>query len=283
MAKIIAIANQKGGVGKTTSTLNLAASLAQSHKKVLIIDLDPQGNASVGLGIEKDRYHKANIYHGIIEALPVHQCVYPTDIPLLYICPSDNNLTGAQVELVTEIAREQKLKNVLSSLKEDYDYIFIDCPPSLGLLFINALNAADSFIVPMQTEYYAMEGLAQLMDTVTLVRNSLNKNLVMEGILLTMFDTRTSLHKQVAKEIKDHFGDKVFTSIIPRSVKLSESPSFGRPIVLYDPTSKGSEAYMSLAEELISKEKGDINPSDPQKTAVVPPPLPSPDQYEKQI
>ncbi len=257
MAKIIAMANQKGGVGKTTTTLNLSACLAKLSKKALIVDLDPQGNASVGLGIERDKYRNANIYHGIIGAKEIRDCIYPTDIALLEICPSDNDLTGAQIELVTEIAREQKLKNVLSTIEKDFDYIFIDCPPSLGLLFINALNAADSFIVPMQTEYYAMEGLAQLMETVALIRNSLNKELFMEGILLTMFDSRTSLHKQVAEEMRNHFGEQVFQSVIPRSVKLSESPSFGRPIVLYDPTSKGSLAYMSFAQEIISREKSD--------------------------
>ena len=278
MAKTIAMANQKGGVGKTTSTLNLSSCLAKCQKKVLIIDLDPQGNASVGLGIERDKYRDANIYHGIIGAKSIKECIYPTEIPLLEICPSDNDLTGAQIELVTEIAREQKLKNILSIIEKNYDYIFIDCPPSLGLLFINALNAADSFIVPMQTEYYAMEGLAQLMDTVTLVRDSLNKDLVMEGILLTMFDSRTSLHKQVAEETRTHFEEKVFQTIIPRSVKLSESPSFGRPIVLYDPTSKGSKAYMALAKEMLSRERPD---NECIENRVVPPPLPS--QVEEQF
>ena len=250
----MAMANQKGGVGKTTSALNLASCLALANKRTLIVDLDPQGNASVGLGMERERFREANVYHAIIGAKNLEECLYPTDLSGLILCPSDNNLTGAQVELVTEMAREQKLKNTLGRVRQEYDYIIVDCPPSLGLLFINALNAADSFIVPMQTEYYAMEGLAQLMDTVRLIKNSLNRDLYMEGILLTMYDVRTSLHKQVAKEIREHFGDKVFESVIPRSVKLSESPSFGRPIVLYDPQSKGSGAYMALAQELIARE-----------------------------
>ena len=268
----MAMANQKGGVGKTTSALNLASCLALMEKKTLIVDLDPQGNASVGLGMEKEKFREANIYHAVIGAKEMKECLYPTNLERLTLCPSDNNLTGAQVELVTEMAREQKLKNALVHIREEYDYVVIDCPPSLGLLFINALNAADSFIVPMQTEYYAMEGLAQLMDTVRLVKHSLNRDLYMEGILLTMYDVRTSLHKQVAKEIREHFGEKVFRAVIPRSVKLSESPSFGRPITLYDPHSKGSGAYMALAEELIAKDRGQ------EEERVEPPPFILPEE-----
>ena len=255
MGKIIAMANQKGGVGKTTSTINLAACLAVAEKRVLIVDFDPQGNASVGFGIKKDDYRGANVYHALIGTKSVVECIYPTVLPLLTICPSDNDLTGAQVELVGEMAREQKLKGALSEVRGDYDYIIVDCPPSLGLLFVNALTAADSFIVPMQTEYYAMEGLAQLMDTVRLIKHSLNRNIDMEGILLTMFDTRTSLHKQVAQEVRDHFQEKVFHTAIPRSVKIAESPSFGKPIILYDINSKGSDAYMALAKELVLREE----------------------------
>ena len=259
MAKVIAVVNQKGGVGKTTSTINLGACLAVAEKRTLIIDLDPQGNGSAGLGLSPDLFSHSNIYHAVIGNTSLSNAIYDTELSHLKICPSDNNLIGAEIELVSEFARESKLKTAISTISDQFDYILIDCPPSLGLLTVNALNASDSFLVPLQTEYFAMEGLAQLVNTVKLVRSSLNPNLQMEGILLTMFDKRANLHKQVAVEIQKHFGDKVFKTVIPRNVKLSECPSFGKPIVLYDIESKGSEAYLQLAKELLLRNRSTQN------------------------
>lgn len=251
MSKIIAIANQKGGVGKTTTAINLSACLAAAEKRTLLLDLDPQGNSSAGLGINKDTYKDSNIYHAIIGEESLENVIYDTDLPMLKVCPADNNLIGAEIELVSAFARETKLKTAVIPIKDKFEYIIIDCPPSLGLLTVNALNVADSFIVPMQTEYFAMEGLSQLLHTVKLIKTSLNPKLELEGILLTMYDGRTSLSKQVSVEISKHFNTKVFKNIVPRNIKLSESPSFGKPIILYDVNSKGSEAYLGLAKEVI--------------------------------
>ena len=224
------------------------------------------------MGLNKDKYSDGNIYHVMIGSKEFENCIYRTELPYLDMCPSDNNLIGAEIELVSELARESKLKNAFANLGERYDYIIIDCPPSLGLLTLNAFNASTSFIVPLQTEYYAMEGLAQLMNTVRLITNSLNPSLKMEGILLTMFDSRTSLHNQVSREIREHFGDQVFETVIPRNVKLSESPSFGKPIILYDIESRGSQAHLSLAKEIIIRERQGINEQ----------PIPSIDESEIQ-
>jgi len=252
VGRIITIANQKGGVAKTTTAVNLSACLGTLGKKVLLIDIDPQGNASSGLGINKLSSIRC-IYDVIVNNVPITKVILPTEVKNLYIIPATIQLAGAEVELVSAISREVKLKKALESIKNDYDFIFIDCPPSLGLLTLNALTAADSILIPIQCEYYALEGLSQLMNTVHLVQKHLNPNLTIEGAILTMFDARTNLSIQVVDEVKNYFKDKVFSSIIPRNVRLSEAPSYGQPITTYDPKSKGAEMYMELAKEVINR------------------------------
>lgn len=254
MAKIIAIANQKGGVGKTTTAVNLSACVAESGERVLLIDLDPQGNATSGLGVDKDET-ECFTYDVLINHVPADEVVQPTSTPLLYILPSQIGLAGAEVELVSIMAREQVLKNALASVTNEFDYIFIDCPPSLGLLTLNALTAADTLLVPIQCEYYALEGLSQLMNTVKLVRMNLNPALDVEGVVLTMFDARTNLSTQVVAEVKKFFKNKVYSTVIPRSIRLGEAPSFGMPITAYDAKSSGAIAYSQLAKELLAKDE----------------------------
>ncbi len=251
MGKVIAIANQKGGVGKTTTSINLSTVLAKKNKKVLMIDADPQGNATSGFGIEKK--FDLSVYDVLINDINISETVLQTNIKNLYICPSDINLAGAEVELVSMMSREQRLKEKLDEIKGVFDFIIIDCPPSLGLITLNAFTAANSVLIPVQCEYYALEGLGQLINTINLVKKHLNKGLEIEGALLTMFDTRTNLSKQVVEEVNKYFENKVFKTIIPRNVKLSEAPSYGLPITLYDPRSKGAKCYDKLGKELIKK------------------------------
>ena len=251
MAKIIAVANQKGGVGKTTTSINLSSCVAYRGKKVLLIDLDPQGNATTGLGVDKKNMD-SSIYDVIINEKSIKDVSMKTVQDTLTLCPSSISLAGAEIELVSLISRENRIKYALSEIQTEYDYIFIDCPPSLGLLTLNALTAADTVLVPIQCEYFALEGLSQLMDTVRLVQKHLNRSLQVEGVVLTMFDARTNLSIEVAEEVRKHFTNKVYQTLIPRNVRLSEAPSYGLPIILYDKESKGSEAYLKLADELIN-------------------------------
>lgn len=254
MGIIIAVANQKGGVGKTTTSVNLSACIASKGYRVLLVDLDPQGNTTSGYGIDKPHI-KLSSYDLLINEATVAETALPTMLDHLQIVPADVNLVGAEVELVSAIAREHILKGKLDAARSQYDYIFIDCPPSLGLLTLNALTAADKLLVPIQCEFYALEGLSQLMNTASVVKKHLNPHLAVEGVVLTMFDARTNLSVQVAQEVQRHFQEKVYNTLIPRNVRLSEAPSHGLPVMLYDPTCSGTEAYHALAEEFIAQNK----------------------------
>ncbi|MGI6685421.1 MAG: ParA family protein [Bacillota bacterium] len=251
MGKIISITNQKGGVAKTTTAVNVSAFMAIEGKKILLIDIDPQGNASSGLGINRQETDYC-VYDVLINGVSLEAVTYDTELENLKIVPATIQLAGAEIELVSSISRESKLKKAIKSIRDQYDYIIIDCPPSLGLLTLNALTAADSLLIPIQCEYYALEGLGQLMNTYELVRKHLNPKLEIEGVLLTMFDARTNLAIQVVDEVKNYFKGKVFSTIIPRNVRLSEAPSHGKPVSLYDPKSRGAEVYHELAREVIS-------------------------------
>lgn len=251
MGKIITIANQKGGVGKTTTAVNLTACLAVAEHRTLLIDIDPQANSTSGLGIDQKKIRNS-IYEVIIENLEIDRAIIKSQLDYLDLLPSTVRLAGAEVELVSTMSRERVLSNALAELPGKYDYIFIDCPPSLGLLTINALTAADSVLIPIQCEYYALEGLGQLLNTIRLVQKHLNSRLLIEGVLLTMYDGRLNLSRQVADDVRKYFDNKVFKTVVDRNVRLSEAPSYGKPIILYDAISKGSENYMHLAEEILS-------------------------------
>jgi chromosome partitioning protein len=254
MGKIIAVANQKGGVGKTTTSINLSASLAAAEFKILLVDIDPQANASNGVGVDSRNFDNT-IYEVLINGTNANEAIVPTVMPNLELMPSHINLVGAEIEMVNIPDREKILNKVLDKLKDKYDFIIIDCPPSLGLLTLNALTAADTILIPVQCEYYALEGLGQLLNTISIVRYRLNPNLDIEGVLLTMFDGRLRLSNQVADDVRLHFGERAFKTVINRNVRLSEAPSFGKPVILYDAVSTGAKNYMELAQEIITKNK----------------------------
>ena len=256
MGKVISVANQKGGVGKTTTTVTLCAILAKRGKKVLLIDGDPQGNATSGVGVTKEV--ELSFYDVLVGDTPIEDTILATNIKNLKVCPSNINLAGAEVELVSMMSREQRLKEKLEETREKFDFIIIDCPPSLGLITLNSFTASDSILIPVQCEYYALEGLGQLINTINLVKKHLNKGLELEGALLTMYDARTNLSNQVVKEVKKYFNDKVYKTVIPRNVRLSEAPSYGMPITLFDPHSKGAKSYEKFAKEFIKSNEAEI-------------------------
>ena len=249
MGKVISVANQKGGVGKTTTAVNLSALLAKKGKKVLLIDTDPQGNATSGVGVDKTV--SFSVYDVLVDDVEIENTLQLTEMKNLEVCPSNINVAGAEVQLVSKENREYKLKEKIEKIKNDYDYVIIDCPPSLGLVTLNAFTASDSVLIPIQCEYYALEGLGQLLNTINLVKKHLNKNIKIEGALLTMYDIRTNLSNQVVKEVKRYFDNKVYKTVIPRNVRLSESPSYGMPITEYDPKSKGAKSYIKFAKEFL--------------------------------
>ncbi len=251
MARIICITNQKGGVGKTTTAVNLASCMAAIEKKTLLVDMDPQGNSTSGVGLDKNEC-EPNIYHVLMGEADILEAIRPTELKKLFCVASNSHLTGAEVELVSLDEREIRLKKALASVEKEFDFILIDCPPSLGFLTLNALTAAHSVLIPVQSEYYALEGLSSLMETVDRVRESLNPKLEIEGALLTMHDSRTRLSSQVSDEVRKFFGEKVYNTVIPRNVQLSESPSFGKPIILYDIRSSGAQAYLNLTKEIVT-------------------------------
>ena len=251
-ALTLGVVNQKGGVGKSTTAVNLAAALGEAGRKVLLIDLDPQGNATSGYGLNKNQRERC-IYDALLGDVDVATIIEPVQIEHVFVVPATIQLAGAEIELVSALSRETRLKSIVDSVAEDFDFIIIDCPPSLGLLTINALTAADGLVIPIQCEYYALEGLSKLLDTVRLVKTHLNPALEVFGVVMTMYDTRTRLAQQVVQEVRDFFEDKVFTTLIPRTVRLSEAPSFGQPVIMYDPSGKGAEAYRSLAKEVMDR------------------------------